>query len=79
MPRPVKWSRDLHLLRERAAHSRTETWSRQDLERLFNIGRASTQSLMKAIGLRSREAPPSPSWRAWLSLPRHSRTISTRS
>lgn len=51
MPRPVKWSRDLHLLRERAERSKTETWSRQDIERLFNIGRASAQSLMKAIGL----------------------------
>ena len=51
MPRPVKWSRDLHLIRERAERSKTETWSRQDLERLFNIGRASAQSLMKAIGL----------------------------
>ncbi len=50
MARPVKWSRDLHLIREKAQHSRTETWSRQDLEQLFNIARASAQSLMKAIG-----------------------------
>ena len=50
MARPVKWSRDLHLIRERAIHSRTETWSRHDIERLFDIGRASAQSLMKAIG-----------------------------
>lgn len=50
MARPVKWSRDLHLIRERAAHSRTETWSRTDIEALFGIGRASAQSLMKAIG-----------------------------
>ena len=50
MARPVKWSRDLHPLRERAARARTETWSRQDLEALFGIGRASAQSLMKAIG-----------------------------
>ena len=50
MARPVKWSRDLHLLRERATRSRTETWSRQDIEALFGIGRASAQSLMKAIG-----------------------------
>ena len=28
MARPVKWSRDLHPIRERAARSRTETWSR---------------------------------------------------
>ena len=50
MPRPVKWSRDAHLIRERAAHSRTETWSRKDIERLFDIGRVSAQALMKAIG-----------------------------
>lgn len=50
MARPIKWSRDLHPIRERADRSRTETWSRQDIERLFDIGRASAQSLMKAIG-----------------------------
>lgn len=50
MARPVKWSRDLHRLRERAARSCTETWSRNDLEALFGIGRASAQALMKAIG-----------------------------
>ncbi len=50
MPRPVKWSRDLHPLRERARRARTETWSRQDVEALFGVGRASAQSLMKAIG-----------------------------
>ena len=50
MARPVKWSRDLHPIRQRAARSRTETWSRTDIEELFGIGRASAQSLMKAIG-----------------------------
>ena len=50
MARPIKWSRDVHPIRERAAHSRTETWSRKDIERLFGIGRASAQNLMKAIG-----------------------------
>ncbi|AFL89343.1 hypothetical protein Terro_3113 [Terriglobus roseus DSM 18391] len=50
MARPVKWSRDLYPIRERAAHSRTETWARKDIERLFDIRRASAQSLMKAIG-----------------------------
>lgn len=50
MARPVKWARDLHLLRERAARSRVETWSRQDVERLFGVGRATAQTLMKAIG-----------------------------
>ena len=50
MARPVNWARDLHLLRERASRSRTETWSRQDLEILFSVGRATAQGLMKAIG-----------------------------
>jgi len=50
LARPVKWSRDVHPIRERAARSRTETWSRQDIERLFGISRASAQNLMKAIG-----------------------------
>ena len=50
MARPVKWSRDLHPLRERAARARTETWSRVDIEALFGVGRVTAQSLMKAIG-----------------------------
>jgi hypothetical protein len=50
MARPVKWSRDLHPIRERASRSSTETWSRQDIEHLFEIGRVSAQNLMKAIG-----------------------------
>ena len=50
LPRPLKWSRDLHPIRERAQRSKTETWSRQDLENLFNVGRATAQTLMKAIG-----------------------------
>ncbi|MGI4827269.1 MAG: hypothetical protein ACRYFU_03625 [Janthinobacterium lividum] len=50
MARPVKWSRDLHIIRERAARSRTETWSRVDIETLFGVGRATAQALMKAIG-----------------------------
>lgn len=50
MARPVKWSRDLHPLRTKAAQASTETWSRTDIEHLFGIGRASAQSIMKAIG-----------------------------
>ncbi len=50
MPRPVLWSRDLHALRERATHSRTQTWSRGDLEHLFGVRRASAKTLLKAIG-----------------------------
>lgn len=50
MARPVKWSRDLHTLHERATRSRVETWSRKDIEALFGVGRATAQTLMKAIG-----------------------------
>ena len=50
MPRPVKWSRDLHSIRERATRSRTETWSRQEIEQLFGISRASAQMLLRVIG-----------------------------
>lgn len=50
MPKPVKWSRDLHAIRERAARSRTETWARKDVEDLFGVRPSSAQSLMKAIG-----------------------------
>ncbi len=50
MPRPVKWSRDLHNIRDAANRSRTETWSRPDIEHIFAVSRASAQSLMKAIG-----------------------------
>ena len=50
MARPVKWARDLHAIREKASRSRTETWSRQNIEALFDIGRATAQMLMKAIG-----------------------------
>lgn len=49
MPRPVKWSRDLHPIRDRANRSKTETWSRKDIEHLFGIGTSSAQSLLKAI------------------------------
>lgn len=50
MARQVKWAQDVHELRMRAARARTETWSRADIEHFFDISRASSQSLMKAIG-----------------------------
>lgn len=50
MGRPIKWSRDLNSIHERAAHSRTETWGRVDIEGLFGVGRATARTLMKAIG-----------------------------
>lgn len=60
MPRPVQWSRDLYLIRERALRSRTETWSRGDLEHLFGISRASAKSLIRPLGnVRPSERPTS--------------------
>jgi len=50
MARPVKWARDLHAIRERASNSRTKTWSRVDIENLFAVGRATAQTLTRAIG-----------------------------
>jgi hypothetical protein len=50
MSRPVKWVRDVHAIRERAANASTETWSRVDLENLFGVGRATAQTLVRAIG-----------------------------
>jgi len=50
LSRPVKWSRDLHSIRERAANARTETWGRVDMEELFGVGRVTAQTLMKVIG-----------------------------
>ena len=50
MPRPVKWAVDLYQIRERALTSRTEAWSRSEIEHLFSVGRATAQTLMKAIG-----------------------------
>lgn len=50
MARPVKWAQNLRPIRERAAKSQIETCSRQDVEHLFGVGRATAQSLMKAIG-----------------------------
>ena len=50
MGRPVKWSRELHSIRERAERARTETWGRVDIEELFGVGRVTAQTLMKAIG-----------------------------
>lgn len=50
MARPIKWARDIYPIRERAKGARTETWSRTEVERLFGVGRATAQSLMRAIG-----------------------------
>jgi len=50
MPKPISWSYRMHEIRERVARSKLQSWSRRDLENLFELKRASAQSLMKAIG-----------------------------
>ncbi len=50
MPKPISWSNRMHEIRERVSRSKLQSWSRRDLENLFEIKRASAQSLMKAIG-----------------------------
>ena len=50
MGRPVAWLRELPRLRSEVERSRTETWARRDVERLFSVGRVQAQALMKAVG-----------------------------
>lgn len=50
MPKPISWSYRIHEIRDRVARSKLQSWGRRDLENLFEIKRASAQSLMKAIG-----------------------------
>lgn len=50
MSKTISWSYRLHEIRERVERSKIQTWSRRDIEDLFEIKRASAQSLMKAIG-----------------------------
>ena len=50
MPKPVSWSYRTYEIRERVQHSKTQTWARRDIEDLFEVKRATAQTLMKAIG-----------------------------
>ena len=50
MPSTLKWASDLHPMRERALRARNESWARKDIEELFQVSRASAQTLMRAIG-----------------------------
>lgn len=50
MPKPISWSYRIHEIRDRVNHSKLQSWSRRELEELFDVRRASAQSLMKAIG-----------------------------
>lgn len=56
MARPLRWARDLHPIRERVTRSRTETWSRKDVEVLFGVSRVTAQTIMKAVGDRETVA-----------------------
>jgi hypothetical protein len=46
----ISWSDRAYSIRERVSRSSLQTWRRRDLERLFEIKRASAQNLMKLIG-----------------------------
>lgn len=50
MPKPISWSYRLHEIRERVARSRVQSWSRRDIENLFEVKRAAAQGLMKTVG-----------------------------
>jgi hypothetical protein len=50
MPKPIKWANQMYAIRERVANSKTETWSRHDIEWAFDIKRVAAQDLMKKIG-----------------------------
>ena len=50
MARTLKWRDRAHELRDRVKNSVVETWSRRDIENLFELKRAAAQQLMKAIG-----------------------------
>src|ERR1700731_4232666 len=50
MAKTISWSDRAYNIRERVSRSTTQTWRRRDIERLFEVKRASAQNLMKLIG-----------------------------
>jgi hypothetical protein len=50
MAKTISWSDRAYNIRERVSLSTTQTWRRRDIERLFEVKRASAQNLMKLIG-----------------------------
>ena len=50
MARTVSWRHRADAIARRVSNYVTETWTRVDLERAFEVRRATAQSLMKAIG-----------------------------
>jgi hypothetical protein len=50
LAKTISWSDRAYNIRERVSQSTTQTWRRRDIERLFEVKRASAQNLMKLIG-----------------------------
>jgi hypothetical protein len=50
MARKLKWRHDLHVITKKVRSSRIETWTRIDIEDLFDVSRPSAQRIMRAIG-----------------------------
>lgn len=50
MPKPISWADRVHAIRERTSKSKAQTYTRQDLESLFEVKRVAAQNLMKLIG-----------------------------
>jgi hypothetical protein len=50
MARTLKWRDRVREIRDRVKNSVVETWSRRDIENVFDLKRAAAQQLMKAIG-----------------------------
>jgi hypothetical protein len=50
MAKTISWSDRAYSIRERVQRSTIQTWRRRDIERLFELKRASAQNLMKLIG-----------------------------
>jgi len=50
MARTVSWRHQTDTILRRVQNSATESWTRQDLERVFEVKRATAQKLMRAIG-----------------------------
>jgi hypothetical protein len=50
MPKPVSWSNRIYDIRQRVRNAKLQTWSRRDIEDLFEVRRATAITLMKSIG-----------------------------
>lgn len=50
MARTLKWRNRIEEIRQRVENSVIETWSRRDLENVFELKRAAAQQIMKAVG-----------------------------